>query len=335
ASTAANWTPRSAAMAESAEVAALRHEIEQRFTGRPAIRIHRGVAWDHLLGDFEANMVTRRRSPGTIKGYRWALEDFLRFLTEEGVAGPAELQFEHVEAWQQALGRRVSPGSQRLAATAIRQFLRWGIRRRIGWSSELPEFVVDVEEKRKDPRPLEPEHLSRILAYYRPRQLNASIAHMRNRALFCYLLATAARVSEALQVTRNEAERAIIVQKGGTEKILEVGPSVLAMIQDYLNRRDDDNPYLWVTHTPGDDLGPRPLKADGVREIWKGLARKLGIPPFTTHQIRHTAATELIDADVDHLFAANYLGHHDLSTIQRYAKVRERQRRQARDVLEG
>jgi integrase len=74
-------------------------------------------------------------------------------------------------------------------------------------------------------------------------------------------------------------------------------------------------------------------KGKGVREIWRKLARKLDIAPWTTHQLRHTCATELLEAGVPELVIAEHLGHHGLGSLHIYGQVRERQRQQAVDVM--
>jgi len=121
-------------------------------------------------------------------------------------------------------------------------------------------------------------------------------------------------------------------QKGGSEKRLMAPPAAMEMLHDYLKARADDSPWAWISHRSNAPL--HRLTPAGVREIWHKLARKAGVKYWTTHQLRHTGATELLDAGVPELVIAEHLGHHGLATLHNYSQVRQKQRQQAVDVME-
>jgi integrase len=73
-----------------------------------------------------------------------------------------------------------------------------------------------------------------------------------------------------------------------------------------------------------------------VRNIWRLLCKRLQVDDFTTHQLRHTCATELLEAGIGSLVVADHLGQHGLRTLGTYGGVRGNQRRialQAMDAL--
>src|SRR5207237_4617457 len=137
------------------------------------------------------------------------------------------------------------------------------------------------------------------------------------------------RVSEALRVGRVDVARAVVRQKGGTEKLLVIPPAVELIVRDYLVARRDLAQLLFVTHP-----GERPMQPGAVRDVWQRVADQLGIPQFTTHQLRHTFATELLERGVDPVTVAELLGHHGMQTIRNYAKVGPESRARAMRAIE-
>ncbi len=271
--------------------------------------------------------------PGTELAYSWATKHFVAFLAERGVNATGQLQGEHIEAFQDwliATGK--SRSSQRIASSVLRELLRWAGGRRLV-SPELFLVVARVRAPRGTPRPLDEDDLRHLLIYLLPRRPRMSLVEARDRALFLYLLGSSARVSEALQVTRREFERAWVIQKGGGHQLLLAPPIVVEAVNEYLALRRDASEWLWVTLDTNRPI--RRITPEGVRPIWVRLARKVGAKHFTTHQIRHTAATVMMDRDVRDSIIATHLGHSNLSTLANYAKVRPKRRQEALDALQG
>lgn len=73
-----------------------------------------------------------------------------------------------------------------------------------------------------------------------------------------------------------------------------------------------------------DLLFPSPTDPKQPRNIWQawGVARKAAkLPDFRFHDLRHTAATEMLRAGVDSRIVATVLGHRSLNMMRRYAHV--------------
>jgi Phage integrase family len=108
---------------------------------------------------------------------------------------------------------------------------------------------------------------------------------------------------------------------------------VVTAVETYLSTRTDVLPWLWVGLTRG--RAENRLTAEGVRHICVRLARQVGIPHFSPHQLRHTSATSLLDAGVQESVIANHLGHHGLGTLQNYAEVRPKRRAEALSAMQA
>jgi integrase/recombinase XerC len=271
-------------------------------------------------------MVRRELSPCTVEAYHWAFLDLLKTL------GSIELTRELLEDWQDSMiNRKLGPRSRSLAITATRQLIRWAVDREI-MDHRLEKALVKVKVPDGQPHPISRENLTKIKDYLLPFHSKMKLNHLCGRALFFYLLTTGARVSEALQVQRDNFTNPQIIQKGGSQKTLLTIPLVEGLIQEYLSVRTDILPYLWVHHrtghlhlmTPGD-----------VRRVWHKISKRLEIPYWTTHSIRHTCATELLEAEVPELVVASHLGHHGLKNLHIYGQIRDKQRQKAITALEN
>jgi integrase/recombinase XerD len=297
-----------------------------------ALKIVSSATWlDQVLEDFERAMLRRQLSPATVRTYRWALQDLFGGMKESGLKDVRELTGDILEDWQDTMGeRKWRPRSRSLAVTAARQLIRWLADRGL-IDFRLEKALARVKTPDGRPRPIKKPDLEKIKAYLLPRRAHMGIVALRDRALFFYLLTTGARVSEALQVRRDDIEAPVVRQKGGSEKVLLMPLAAQELVEDYLHARHDNEPWLWVSHKSNAPL--RRLGAPGVREIWRKLAKKLNVPPWTTHQLRHTCATELLEAGVPELVIAEHLGHHGLASLHIYGQVRDKARREAVEVM--
>lgn len=289
----------------------------------PALTVVSTVAGLEGLSDEWLRSLRRSgRSPNTEKSYGWAIGDLRKFVLERyGVTDSHQLEADHIERWQdRQVERGVSDQSRSLSATAVRSWLQWMALRRRGVDPNLWLAVAKVRTRRLLPRPLEEVDLRKLLTHLQARWPHGpSLQQLRDRALIVYLLSTGGRISEVLQVTRTDFDRAVVWRKGGQEGRLMPGEVALEAIADYLIARTDDLPWLWIGLTRGIPEGR--LTAEGVRHICGRLARQVGIPHFTPHQLRHSTGTITYDETGDVLAAADLLGHADLSTIRNYARV--------------
>jgi integrase/recombinase XerD len=63
------------------------------------------------------------------------------------------------------------------------------------------------------------------------------------------------------------------------------------------------------------------LDASGIRSVVHRACRRAGLPPFGTHRLRHTAATQMLNAGASLAEVGQVLRHHDPQTTAIYAKV--------------
>ena len=138
------------------------------------------------------------------------------------------------------------------------------------------------------------------------------------------LFATGLRVGELATVALAEidaAEGSILVRgKGNRERrVFLPGAEAAAALRRYLDsRRAIPSPLdrLLVT------LSGTAISAQHLRRRITTLAENAGLTRrVTPHMLRHTAATQLIEAGVDIRFVQKLLGHASIATTQIYTQV--------------
>jgi len=248
------------------------------------------------------------------------------------VTHPQALTRHHLQEWQDSLAGKVGPKSQSIYATAVRGLMRWGGREeRV--QPGLADWLEVPEVPEHEPLVLEPAQLRAVVGRYQYPQ--GDLAYFRDRALLWFLLTSSARISEALRLDVADVDRHrwVVVQKGGSQKALVISALARAWLQQYLRVRGrDQEPALWIYVGPV--IGRRRLTATDANAIWRRVCRELGIPKFTNRWLRGTGATELNELEATPIDVAHHLGHRNLATVLKYAKLREGRRQALVDRLD-
>jgi integrase len=74
-----------------------------------------------------------------------------------------------------------------------------------------------------------------------------------------------------------------------------------------------------------DDLvfpGRKPARPSEISEAWANAVRKAGLSDFRFHDLRHSAASFLVDCGATHVEIAAVLGHRTLQMVKRYSHLR-------------
>ena len=150
----------------------------------------------------------------------------------------------------------------------------------------------------------------------------------RDRALLELAYGAGLRVSELcglglvdLLLTENLVR---IFGKGGKERLVPIGRSVIGAVSVYLHTM---RPELDRGKSKGRVLlnaRGQPLSRVGAWGIVKRATERAGITKrVTPHTLRHTFATHLLEGGADLRAVQEMLGHADLSTTQIYTHVLE------------
>lgn len=283
-----------------------------------------------VVKDYERSLVSRNASPATRDSYSGALTDFLTYVRKYGVVDSMELSSEHIEGWQADMAMRWAPRSRSLASTALRQCLKWAAQHERPIKANLFMHVEAIHLPDLMPQPLALEDVTKVLKYFRSMEKQTPRS-LRDRALFLCLLSTGARIGEVLQLQRKDLNRtSIVLQKGARPVTMRLLPPVREAIEQYVATRTDSSPHVWVgTTRTRATPHPETMVPGSVRSAFRQVAEAAGVPVFTTHQIRHTAATLMFEAKVPESLIADFLGHESIDSIRNYVDMASRRQEAA------
>jgi len=160
--------------------------------------------------------------------------------------------------------------------------------------------------------------------------LKAPAKDPRDSAIMELLYATGLRASEVVGLNlfdvNLQASFLKCLGKGGKERVVPIGDMAKRAIEKYLKdirpkfSKDENEKALFL-----DRNGTR-LSRQALWDIVKKYVKKSGIKSkTTTHTLRHSFATHLLEKGADLRFVQEMLGHSDISTTEIYTSVsRER-----------
>ena len=146
----------------------------------------------------------------------------------------------------------------------------------------------------------------------------------RDRAIFMLMLRCGMRVEEVAYLTRAAIDfkrRHIIVLngKGGKGRVVYLSNDAYDTLLSYLKIRPAVKTKKLFLVEKGLYRG-HPISVRGIQKRMEYYGRKAGIR-ISCHQLRHTMATQLLNADAELATIQDLLGHNWVTTTQRYCKV--------------
>lgn len=281
-------------------------------------------------------LVTRDLSPHTLRAYNTDLATFERYLGARTAV--RKIDRECLTAFieqQQATG--LSPRSIRRRASGIRGFCRWLVSRQLLDGDPWVGTNVAVGRSRKLPRIVSTGDLDRLVGHlrgaagvgteWRSRQAVGRPHETTTLLAVALMIATGVRVHEVVGIECQDidlAGRSIrIVGKGRRERhVFLTNDWITDLTAAYLRTREAlelEHRSLLFNRRYG------PLTASAMRTRLRKVAEDAGVRArVTPHMLRHTAATQLIEAGVDIRFIQRLLGHASLTTTEIYTHVSDR-----------
>ena len=146
----------------------------------------------------------------------------------------------------------------------------------------------------------------------------------RDRALFMLMLRCGLRVAEVAALTLAALDlrrRQIFIcnGKGAKDRVVYISNDAHDALVTYLTRRTTATTQKLFLVEKGRYRG-KPLSVRGIQKRMEYYARTAGLH-VTCHQLRHTMATQLLNADAELVTIQDLLGHNWITTTQRYCRV--------------
>ena len=142
--------------------------------------------------------------------------------------------------------------------------------------------------------------------------------------MFMLMLRCGLRVEEVSRLTADAIEyrsRQLYVfnGKGSKDRVVYLSEDALSALQTYMQKRkfSKEKKVFLVQKGP---LRGKPISVRGIQKRIEYYAQKTGIQ-VSCHHLRHTMATQLLNADAALVTIQDLLGHSKITTTQCYCRV--------------
>jgi site-specific recombinase XerD len=169
------------------------------------------------------------------------------------------------------------------------------------------------------PRAMHPADLKKLLSV---------IEDIRDRALILLLLRTGMRIGEALGLRVNDLDlrdRKVHLfqgEKNSMGRVVYLSDDVLSALKLWFRQRDPNQEFVFYGQ------GNKPVCYSTGRSRFVKYIQKAGLEQkgYTVHCLRHTFASELLNAGMRLECLQQLLGHQDIEVTRRYARLTDRTR---------
>ena len=154
--------------------------------------------------------------------------------------------------------------------------------------------------------------------------LFAVISKYRDRAMFMLMLRCGLRVAEVAHLTLAAVDlrrRRIVVQngKGCKDRVVYISDDAYLALDKYLRLRPKSKAKEIFLVEKGDGKG-QGISVRGIQNRMEYYTKKTGLN-ISCHHLRHTMATQMLNADAELSTIQDLLGHRWITTTQKYCTV--------------
>jgi site-specific recombinase XerD len=266
----------------------------------------------NVIVNFRRHLKRRNYSKHTVKYYLNILKQYVIWLDVPLEQASAEKIDDYIDYLH---NKRIQPASINLYLAVIRVFYNH----------------LRYEEKIKLSNPVKngcrlrvPKPLPRCLREEDVHQLFRVIKNKRDFAMFKLMLRCGLRVEEVSNLTLGAIDlkrRRIIVYhgKGSKDRVVYISDDAHDALVAYLKIRSHYRVNKIFLVEKGNYKG-QPISVRGIQKRMEYYAKKTGLK-VSCHCLRHTMATQLLNADAEVETIQDLLGHNWITTTQRYCKV--------------
>jgi len=254
----------------------------------------------------------RNCSPNTVKNYLNIIKHFVVWV-DVPVEDAAHLTISHYI--DHLMRKRLAPKTVNCHVNGIRQFYHY-LREEEGVAIANPVRRSHIQ---KMSRPL-PRHLrdEQVEDFFKV------VKGYRDKAMFMLMLRCGLRVEEVANLTMGVVDvkrRTILVEdgKGSKDRIVYMSNDVLQALAAYLSVRPASGARK-IFLAEKEPCTGKPISIRGIQRRMECYARKAKIK-VSCHHLRHTMATQMLNADADLSTIQDLLGHSNVKTTQRYCRV--------------
>lgn len=264
-----------------------------------------------LVDRFLEDLARSNRSPATLRAYASDLKILALECRTVAQLGQAETVRRVAECW-----KNLQPSTRTRKESALSSFYRWALRQGLIPTNPF-ERLERTRRAEADIRGIRRETFETVLDVIPRKQ-------RRDRLLFRLLYETGLRIGEALAIYIEDLdltpddEHVHIQGKGGRRRtVLLDDPILVNELRRYLKDTGYHHGPLFRASKNGRG---GPLHYQSAAEKWNKYCRTAEVR-CTLHQLRHSHATELVNAGVSLATIRKRLGHKNIQTTMVYAEI--------------
>jgi integrase/recombinase XerD len=258
------------------------------------------------------------RRPRTLYGRCSAIILFLGLIRDSG-KGIEVITRSDMEAFiEQEQERGIKITTIRTRLVSVQAFLRYLVEEGIVSGDIFTSRRIRLQLPERLPRAMDPDDLRKLLSV---------IDDIRDRAMIMILLRTGMRIGELLQTKVGEVhlkEKRIEIYEGEKNRlgrVVYLSDDAALALRKWLKERNPCEEYLIYGRT-------ETMSYSTARTVFRRYLVKAGLADkgYSLHTLRHTFATELLNAGLRLECLQVLLGHRSIEMTRRYARLTDKTR---------
>ncbi|MEW6216004.1 MAG: site-specific tyrosine recombinase/integron integrase, partial [Nitrospirota bacterium] len=268
--------------------------------------------------DLRRELVSRKYSYKTVKGYLYYNRDFLNFVKK----APHDVAESDIKDYLLYLAedRQSATSTLNQAINALKFYYGTLLKKK---------FVYEVKRPRKDkklPEVLSKEEVSRMMT---------RTANLKHKAILMTIYSSGLRLGEVarLELANLDRNRMLIFVKGAKgrkDRYTLLSEKAIEIIDRYIKRYE---PQRWLFE--GAKAG-RHISKRTIEKVFDQACDRAGIEKdVSVHDLRHSFATHLLESGVDLRYIQELLGHASSKTTEIYTHISTRSLGKIRSPLDN
>lgn len=279
------------------------------------------LPWKEHIESYLRYLTRRNRKPRTLQSRYDTIVLFIAMIRDNGRTRLEEITGKDIEAFiehEQDRGNKIT--TIRTKLVSVQAFLRYLMEEEIV-SPDIFRRRIRLRLPERLPKAIDPEDLQKFLSV---------IKDTRDRAMILILLRTGMRIGELLNTKVMDVhikERNIEIYEGEKNRlgrVVYLSEDAVLVLRKWLKERDSWEDYLFYSPSGGTDTMPYST----ARLIFHKYIAKAGLAHkgYSLHALRHTFATELLNAGMRLECLQVLLGHRSIEETRRYAQLTDKTR---------
>ena len=273
------------------------------------------------LDAYLRHLTRRNRRPKTLHSVYTSIVFFLGMIKDGGKTRLEEITKGDIEAFiEREQDRGINITTIRTRLVGILAFLRHWMEEGIV-SPEVFFRRIRLQMPERLPRAMEPDDVQKLLSV---------IDHNRDRAMILVLLRTGMRIGELLSTRMSDIhlkERRIEIYEGEKNRlgrVVYLSEDAICALESWFHERAQWQEYIFY----GQGRMKKRMCYSTARTRFMLYVQKAGLlnKGYTVHTLRHTFATELLNAGMRLECLQVLLGHRGIEETRRYARLTDKTR---------